>query len=153
MLRFMPLLFIAGVALEIASIIWVGGVVGVLPTLLLLFGGGVVGIGLFRSAGANMVQTLRSPIRQASLQHGLAGNTMLRVASGFLFIIPGFFSDIVALFLWLPPVRNFLISKFKVETFSAESRAARRYDTVIEAEAIEITGEIEAPRSDGKDRQ
>ncbi len=153
MLRFLPFLFLVGVALEIASIIWIGGLVGVLPTLLLLFAGGMIGIGLFRSAGANMLQTLRSPIQQVSLQQGLAGKTMLRVASGFLFIIPGFFSDIVALFLLLPPVRNFLISKFKVETFPAEMSASRRYDTVIEAEAIEITGETEAPRTKGRDRQ
>jgi UPF0716 family protein affecting phage T7 exclusion len=74
------------------------------------------------------------------------------VASGLLFIVPGFFSDFIALLLLLPPVRNFLMSRLKVETFPAESRAAGRYDTEIEAEAIEITGEIEAPRSDGKDR-
>ena len=143
MLRFLPLLFIAGIALEIASIIWIGGLVGILPTLLLLLAGGVIGVGLFRSAGANMVETLRSPIQQMSLQRGLAARTMFRVLAGLLFILPGFFSDTLGALLLLPPLQRILLSKVRVETFSSESPPTRHYTTVIEGEAVEITAELD----------
>ena len=43
MIRFLPLLFLAAVVLEIASIIWVGGLIGIAPTLLCMVLGGIVG--------------------------------------------------------------------------------------------------------------
>ena len=72
MFRFLSLIFLAGAVLEIASIIWVGSAIGVIPTILLLFAGAVVGVGLFRSAGANASATLRSSIQDQRIYESLA---------------------------------------------------------------------------------
>ena len=78
---------------------------------------------------------------------------VLRVASGVLFLIPGFCSDAAAIALLLPPVQKWLGARMKLATVSPAGRQPQyRRDTglVIEAEAIEIDGEAEARRNDGK---
>jgi len=145
MTRSLPLLFLLGLAAEIASIIWVGGRLGVLATLLLLVAGGVIGIGLIRSAGTGLFAALRSPVQTAALQRGAAGQALARVGAGVLFLIPGFFTDLLGLLLLLPPVRNWLRSKIPVQAQTWESPPPRQYGTVIEAEAVEITAEVMPP--------
>lgn len=152
MLRFLPVFLLAGFVLEIASIIWVGDALGVIATLLLLLAGGIIGVSLFKSAGVNAAQVLRSPVQDPALHRGLAGDTLARVGAGLLFMVPGFFSDVLALALFLPPVRSWLRGRMKVETFGAGATRpgyARRDAPVIEGEAIEIEGEIEPPRRPG----
>lgn len=145
MTRSFPLLFLLGLALEIASIIWVGDRLGVLATLLLLVAGGVIGIGLIRSAGPGLFAALRSPVQNAALQRGAAGQAVARVGAGVLFLIPGFFTDLLGILLLFPPVQQWLRSRIPVQTQSWESPPPRQYGTVIEAEAVEITAEVMPP--------
>ena len=149
MTRSFPLLFLIGVAAEITSIIWVGGRLGVLATLLLLLAGGVIGISLIRSAGTSLFQALRSPVQTAGLQRGAAGQAVARVGVGVLFLIPGFFTDILGVLLLLPPVRNWLSSKIPVHRQTWQSPPPQQYGTVIEAEAVEITAEVMPPEPRG----
>lgn len=158
MLRFIPLLILAGIVAEIASIIWVGRAIGLLPTLLLLFGGVVIGLRLIRSAGTSVAEALRSPIQTARPMQGFGGKAIARVIAGLLFLVPGFFSDALGILVLLPPLQRWLRSRFRVETFSAASTRPQepfhdpRFGTVIEAEAIEIIAESEAPASPGNKR-
>lgn len=153
MTRLLPLLILAGLAAELASIMVAGNILGVLATLLLLFAGGVLGIGLIRSAGTSIAAALRSPVQASSLQREAAGRAMARVIAGLLLMIPGFISDFLGLLLLLPPVRHWLGSKIPVHGVSTGGPAARRHETIIDAEAIEITGEVQPPnpahRQDG----
>lgn len=153
MTRLLPLLILAGIAAELTSIILVGNFAGVLPTLLLLFGSGILGISLIRSAGTGIAEAVRSPVQASSVQRGVAGKAMARVVSGLLFLIPGFFSDVIGLLLLLPPVRQWLRGRIPVERFSASSPQARRSETIIDGEAVVIEGELMPPaRPPGQDR-
>lgn len=143
MIRTLPLLFLAAAAAEIASIIWVGKLIGIVPTLLLMMLGGVIGVRLIKSAGTGIVAALRSPVQSASPLKGLGGLAAAQTASGLLFLLPGFFSDAVALLLFLPGVRRWIGQRFVVETYSTPPAGQRRYDRIIEAEAVEISGDIE----------
>lgn len=145
MTRSLPLLFLAALGAEIASIIWVGGLVGVVPTLLLMLLGGVVGVRLIKSAGMSVAAALRAPVQPAFPLQGLGGQAAARSVSGLLFLLPGFFSDLLALLLFLPPVRRWLGSKFRVDTCTVRPDADRRFERVIEAEVVEITAEIDPP--------
>lgn len=142
MTRLLPLLFLLGLVAELTSIILAGSALGVVSTLLLLLGGAVLGVGLIRSAGTSITAALRSPVQASSQQRGAAGKAMAWGFSGILFLIPGFFSDFIALLLLLPPVRRWLRSKFPVQSYSA---AARDDVTIIEAEAVEIVGDLHPP--------
>lgn len=147
MMRFFPLLFLAAAATEIASIIWVGRLLGMVPTLLLMLLGAMAGIRMIKSAGMSVAAALRSPVRTASPLKGLGGQAAARTASGLLFMLPGFFSDALGLLLFLPQVRGWLGSKFRVDTYTVPPTDDRHFDRVIEAEAVEITGEIEPPNT------
>jgi len=145
MTRSLPLLFLAGIGAEIASIIWVGGMIGTVPTLLLMLVGGVAGLKLIKSAGMSVAAALRTPVNSAAPLQGLGAQAAAQSVSGLLFLLPGFFSDIVGLLLFLPPVRRWLGSRFRVDTNTVRPAGDRRFERVIEAEAVEISGEIEPP--------
>ncbi|WP_421693010.1 FxsA family protein [Aestuariivirga sp.] len=149
MLRLLPLLLLTGFALEIATIVWVGGALGLLPTLLLLLGGGFIGVSLIKAAGTSVLGALRSPVQTATPMQGVGEVAVSRVLSGLLFLIPGFLSDIFGILVLLPPVRRWLRSKIRVKTFSSATAPERRYDRVIDAEAIEITADIGPAEHEG----
>lgn len=146
MTRFIPLLLLAGIAVEISSIIWVGRLIGVGPTLVLMLIGGVAGIRLMKSAGMSVATALRSPVQTRNPLQGLGGQAAARAMSGLLFLLPGFFSDAIGLLLFLPPVRRWIGSRFRVETYrTAPPSGDRRFGTVIDAEAVEIAAEVKGP--------
>lgn len=144
MFQYLPIMILAGFMLEIASIIWIGGIIGVLPTILLLIAGVAAGVSVFKSAGSNAAAVLRSSIQDPRTQRNLAGATMARVMAGVLFAVPGFFSDLAAIALLLPPVQAWIARRFKLAGFEARYAPVQTYQrgTVIEGEAIEIEGEI-----------
>lgn len=144
-LRYLPLLLLGGFAADIASIVWVGGWLGVVPVLLLLFGGGVVGVMLFKSAGVKVASVLRSSTRRPELERNLAAATLARSGAGLLFLLPGFASDGLALALLLPPVQRWISARLKFGGGFTGARYRPARGQVIDAEAIEITAEVEAP--------
>jgi UPF0716 protein FxsA len=153
MLRYLPIFLLTGFVLEIASIIWIGGAIGLIPTLLLLLGGGMVGVNLFRSAGVNISTVVLSSGFDASRRKNLASDTLFRVVSGLLFLVPGFFSDLVALLLFVPMVRKWLVSRLGISVSTVGAAGAgfdsRRVE-IIDLEAVEIEAEIENQRPDRK---
>jgi UPF0716 protein FxsA len=145
MTRLLPFLVLIGLVAELASIIVVGNFLGLIPTLLLLLAGGVLGIGLIRSAGTSIIAALRSPVQASSLQQSAAGKAMAHALSGLFFLIPGFFSDVIGLLLLIPQFRRWLRSKIPVQSVSAGMGQNRQGETIIEAEAVEIVGELHPP--------
>lgn len=151
MTRFLPLLFLAAAAAEIASIIWVGKLIGVLPTLLLMLLGGAIGVRLIKTAGMSIAEAVRSPVQTATPLKGIGGPAAARAISGLLFLLPGFFSDVLGLLLFLPVVRRWLGSRFRVDTYSTvRPTYESRLGPVIDAEAVEIRGEVEERGREGR---
>jgi UPF0716 protein FxsA len=145
MMRLLPLLFLAGLAAELVSIVVAGSLLGVIATLLLLLTGSVLGLGLIKSAGTNAITALRSPVQNPSLQKGAAGEAVARALSGLFFLIPGFLSDVIGVLLLLPPVRRWLRLKLPVNRVSPGGPPGRQGVTIIEADAVEIVGELHQP--------
>jgi UPF0716 protein FxsA len=145
MLRFLPFLLLAGFAADIASIVWVGGWIGVLPVLLLLAAGGIIGVALFRAAGAEAASVMRSGAAREPGLRSLAATTLGRVGAGLLFIAPGFASDVLALALLLPAVQGWIASRLRMSADPPGRRNGYGRGAVIDAEAVEITGEVPAP--------
>jgi len=112
------ILFIIGIpAIEIYLMIKVGGVIGALNTILLIFFTAVTGIYFAKLAG---LSTLRSGLNQIVKNeipiYEIISGAALAFAA-FLLIIPGFLTDIIGFLLIIPITRNFFIksvsSKFK----------------------------------------
>lgn len=156
MIRPIPFLIFAGIIAEIASIIWVGKALGVIPTLFLLFAGGAMGVRLLKSAGTSVMDAFRSPVQPSASIQGIGGVAFARVLAGLLLLIPGFFSDILGLLVLLPAVQRWIYARFRIKTFTtgaAESPGPfreRHFDMVIEGEAVEIVAEVQAPPAAGE---
>ena len=112
------ILFIIGIpAIEIYLMIKVGGIIGALNTILLIFFTAITGVYFARLAGLN---TLRSGLSQMIKNeipiYEIISGAALAFAA-LLLIIPGFLTDIVGFLLIIPVTRKFLIrpisSKFR----------------------------------------
>ena len=106
------LLVAAYLLAEVASLVIVGRWVGVLGTLLLVIGAGVLGMMLLRQQGSEALASMRRSLdarrdpRPALLRGGF------RFIAALLLILPGFLGDLVALALLVPPVQRLLARRF-----------------------------------------
>ena len=112
------ILLIIGIpAIEIYLMIKVGGVIGALNTILLIFFTAVTGIYFAKLAG---LSTLRSGFHQIVKNqipiYEIISGAALAFAA-LLLILPGFITDIIGFLLIIPITRKFIIksvsSKFK----------------------------------------
>ncbi|APO72874.1 FxsA cytoplasmic membrane protein [Rhizobium etli 8C-3] len=91
---------------EIAGFVIVGRAVGLLATLGLVVLSVVIGMALLRRQGIGILQRMSSEGRNGAVP----GRELLRpamfVIASLLLIIPGFISDIIAIALFIPAVRD-----------------------------------------------
>ena len=107
------LIFIALPAIEIFIMIKIGGHIGALNTMGLIFLTAIIGIYYARIQG---IQTLRSGIidiyqNKAPIQQLITGASIAFAA--VLLIVPGFFTDIIGFSVFLKPVQNFISKRVK----------------------------------------
>ena len=105
--------FIVLPIIEIALFIWVGGLIGVGATLLLVLASAILGMAMLRSQGFAQLQRLQASFEgrgdpAAPLAHGA-----MILLSGILLIIPGFFTDALGLALLIPAVRNLVYDRLR----------------------------------------
>jgi len=142
MRRFLPLVILLGFFVELAVMIAVGRHIGVLATLLLVMGGGVLGGAVIRSAGLGLVDALRQRAGSMGFTTEAAAAGFLYMLAGLLLIVPGFVSDFFGLVLLPAAVRHWLARKFMAKIRPARWRETPGHGNVIEGEAIEIENEI-----------
>lgn len=136
MRRHFPILIFALLLADLASLIWLGRFVGVLPVLALVILGILAGSALIRRSGTNIFTMLNTPARDKRTVSGGAAKSLLGAIAGLLLIIPGIISDFIALTLLLPWVRKRVAGFF--ETHISGDFTVRRSGPIIEVEAVEI---------------
>ena len=99
-------------ALEIFLMIEIGGKIGALNTLALIFFTAIIGVYYARIQG---IQTIRSGIKsmyenKAPIYEILSGASIALAA--LLLIVPGFFSDLIGFLLLIPISRKILLKIF-----------------------------------------
>ncbi|GGA90552.1 membrane protein FxsA [Brucella endophytica] len=100
------LLFLALPFVEIAGFVIVGSHIGVLPTLALVVLSGMLGLFLLRVQGFSLLQRIRTEIAAGRVPDREVVHGAMLVVAAILLIIPGFFTDILGLLLFIPPVRD-----------------------------------------------
>lgn len=156
---------------ELIFLVRFAHVAGVLTTLLILAVVGVIGALLAKRQGAAAVERLRNDLNNGKVPALSVMNTVLIFTAGVLLILPGFFSDIVAIALLIPPVRRLIAPEllkvaqrtmtrrfagghatFSSTTFSTNHSnpttgfgrtSARHYDDVIDLDGEEV--DIDTP--------
>lgn len=141
MRRFFPIFALGLFFADLASLIWLGGFVGVLPVLALVVLGITIGGTLIRRSGTNIFTVLSRPVSDKKALSGGAAQSLLGAIAGLLFIIPGIISDFIAVALLAPWVRRHLAKYF--ETHISADFSFHAGSTIIEAEAVEI---VEPPK-------
>ncbi len=93
---------------EIAGFVIVGRAIGIAATLALVVLGLVIGSFLLRRQGIGILRRMSAEGRNGTMPGRELLDPAMNVIASLLFIIPGFLSDIVAILLLIPPVRNLL---------------------------------------------
>src|SRR5215470_929269 len=111
MTRFVILTAVLLPFLEIPGFVLVSYWIGVIPMLILVVAGVVLGIMVLQRVGMNAVVNLRLALARGEEP----GHTLIDAAcfalAGFMLTIPGFISDFIALGLFLPWTRNLLLRR------------------------------------------
>ena len=121
------ILFIIGIpAIEIYLMIKVGGVIGALNTIFLIFFTAITGVYFAKLAG---LSTLRSGLNQMIKNEMPIYEIISGAALAFaalLLIIPGFLTDIVGFLLIIPITR-----KFFIKSISSSLHRKKKTDDII----------------------
>jgi UPF0716 protein FxsA len=158
------ILFIVVPIAELYVIIQVGEAIGVLPTLALLLADAVLGSLLLKHQGRGAWRRFNEALAARRFPGKEVADGLLIVVGGTLLLAPGFLTDIVGVFLLIPPTRAIarsLLRRFTVGRFtvvgmpgmgrSAAGPAGRRYDFDATAEEVPVNGngsERQLPRID-----
>ncbi|GAB3475720.1 FxsA family protein [Azotobacter salinestris] len=122
-MRAFLLLFLLFPLLELAVMIKVGSAIGVLPTLLLIVLGVLVGGMVLRLAGVATAWRARERLARGELPEQEMLDGLLIAIGGGLLLLPGFISDLLAVPCLLPFTRHFLLNRLRRRT---EEQALRR---------------------------
>lgn len=102
------LLFIGVPVAEMALLIWSGDLIGVGPTLGIIFLTGVAGASLVKRQGLAVWASARGRLAQGRIPTDeMAHGAMLLVAGAFL-LTPGFLTDLTGFALLVPATREWL---------------------------------------------
>ncbi|AYA39321.1 FxsA family protein [Xenorhabdus nematophila] len=111
-MRWLPLILIC-LLIYIESVLFVriASEVGVLLTLLLVILTSCLGVSLVRNQGIKNFMSMQQKIATGESPAAEAVKSVSLVISGFLLILPGFFTDFLGLLLLLSPVQKLLTAK------------------------------------------
>jgi UPF0716 protein FxsA len=129
------ILFIVVPLLELYVLIEVGSEVGALTVIALLLAAAMAGGLLLRWQGLSLAQRARETLARGELPAVEMLEGMLVVIAGVLLILPGFLSDIAAIALLLPWIRNSLLRRYAASRKPApDTREEPRRPQIIEGE-------------------
>ena len=132
------IIFIGIPALEILLLIKVGGYIGALNTVALIFLTAIVGIYFVKRQGIQTLQSGMTNLYQNKLPiFELMSGASIAIAA-LLLIIPGFFTDIIGFSLLIPFTRKVIFAL----TLKAGAKKKRNNDKTIDGEIIEKKDEL-----------
>ena len=99
--------------LELLILIELGGHIGVLNTILLIFITGVVGAALAKSEGRQILMEIQKEMSFGRMPGDALISGLSVLLGGAMLITPGVFTDVVGFFLVIPFTRIFLIKLIK----------------------------------------
>ena len=102
----LPLMLIALPLIEIAGFAFVGSLIGVLPTVALVIATTILGAVLLRIQGFGALARIRTTIEAGGSPGRDVVHGLMIALAGALLVLPGFFTDLLGLLLFIPPLRE-----------------------------------------------
>lgn len=126
---YLPFLLIAWPIAEIATLIWVGGHLGVINTVGLVLLAAFGGLALFRYIGFGLLRRVQTELSAGRMPTGTLLEGLIVLIAGVLLILPGFLSDVLALLLLFAPVRRLIITVIAARLTVSTASPGRRPST------------------------
>ena len=127
------LLFIGIPALEVFLMIKIGGKIGALNTISLIFLTAVIGIYFAKREGIKTLRSGMTNLYQNKIPiYEIISGASIAVA-GLLLIIPGFFTDAIGFLILIPFTRKILISSF---VKNKESKTIHENNNTLDGEIV-----------------
>lgn len=125
--------------LEITLFVVIGGRIGILATLAIIFGTFFLGLAVLRRQN----RTKRRPKSRAEAVVFVAHQLLLFLAAVCL-ILPGFFTDMIGVLLLIRPIRSLVIGLVTVSALAKFSDLAKRggmaqTEDVLEGDYVDVT--------------
>lgn len=128
--------------IEIAVFIEVGGRIGLLSTLALIFITAAIGTALLRSQGLAVLADARGSVERGELPVRALLDGVCLLIAGALLLTPGFVTDMAGALLLMPPVRR-LLQAWALRLIAADGRFSATMDTRRrDADSVIIEGEF-----------
>lgn len=129
MFRLLFLLFLTVPIMEMGLLIWIGGFIGVLPTLALVVLTAVLGVALLRLQGFLTLRRIQERLYFGEIPDTELIEGALLLIGGALLLTPGFVTDALGFLFLLPTSRRFvakrIIKKSVLENVSGFGRGQR----------------------------
>jgi len=93
---------------ELYVMVQVAGVIGALPTVVLVVAMCLAGAWLMKVEGLGVLRRMQRQLNAGEMPTAEAVNGVMIVVGGLLMLVPGFVTGIIGLLLLLPPVRALL---------------------------------------------
>jgi UPF0716 protein FxsA len=119
---------------EIAVVVAIGQVIGVLTTILLLVAVSAVGVAMLRRQGTRTLTAFTEAVRSRRDPSPEMVDGMLIGVSAALVLFPGFVSDVLALLLLFPPTRA--VVRRRVLRRAGRQRQAHGQVFVVDSEVV-----------------
>jgi len=134
-------LFLVIPFIELWLLIKVGSAIGALATILLLILSGFLGMYLLRHQGLATLAKFQRDVQAGQRPAKSLLDGMMMLLGGLLFIIPGFFTDLVGLILLLPPTR-YLLVKFMLKNGVVSVGGGYQHTSAPRSSGTDIEGEV-----------
>lgn len=132
--RLLILLLVTVPLLELALLIQVGSVLGILPTVLLCIFTAVLGATLIRIQGLQTLQRVQSKLEQREIPAvDLISGLMLLIA-GVLLLTPGFFTDFLGFLCLIPRLREAVARRIIMHLAANSERGQDNHTFIVEGE-------------------
>jgi UPF0716 protein FxsA len=131
--------------IEITVLVLVGQAIGILATIGLLILASVVGVLLLRREGTRTLSSFQQAMRDRRVPAKEMVDGVMIAVAGLLILVPGFVSDVLALFLLFPPTRA-LVSGRMVRRAEEQARSARFGGAVV-VDSVVVDDEPDEPRN------
>ena len=91
---------------EMSAFIFVGNMVGGLLTLLGIFFTAIIGIAFLKQQGMAVLARIRTEMRDGQAPVTSVADSVALAVGGILMLIPGYVTDAIGLFLFIPGIRT-----------------------------------------------
>lgn len=139
--------------LEIYFLIQVGGVIGALPTIILVVLTAVIGAFLLKQQGISTLARFQNSMAQGQMPATALLEGVMLIIGGALLMTPGFFTDAIGFACLLPFSRQWLAEKmlhrFSVKSFGSGQGSGFETHTYTHVQTDDPYVKPEAQRSGG----